>query len=128
MGKSKGFNVTSSTSGRRWSSEDARTALATWKTSGLTLAGFARLNGINVQRLIWWRRRLGDDVREGREVCPRPATPVSFIPAVFGGTRPGAMASIVVRLPGGVEVEASDAECLPARWLAEVAKAMERLR
>ena len=128
MGKSKGFYVTSTTPGRRWSSDEARTALAAWKTSGLTLTGFARKNGIKVQRLIWWRKRLGNDGRDCREVCARPAAPVSFIPAVFGGTRPGAMTSIVVRLPGGVEVEACDAEYLPARWLAEVAMAMETLR
>jgi hypothetical protein len=127
MGKSNGFHFTFP-SRRHWSSDDAKTVLATWEASGLTLTGFARQNGVNVQRLIWWRKRLGADRRDCREVCSRPAVPVSFIPAVVARTRPAAMAAIVVRLPSGVEVEASDAESIPARWLAEVAKAMEILR
>jgi hypothetical protein len=129
MGKSKsnGFDITFP-SRRHWSSDDAKTVLATWEASGLTLTGFARQNGINVQRLIWWRKRLGADGRDCREVCSRPAAPVSFIPAVVARTRPAVMASVVVRLPGGVEVEASDVKSMPAGWLAEVAKAMEILR
>jgi hypothetical protein len=126
MGKSKsnGFDITFA-SRRHWSSVDAKTVLAAWEASGLTLTGFARQNGINVQRLIWWRKRLGTDGGDCREVCSQPAVPVSFIPAVVARTRPAAMAAIVVRLPGGVEVEASDTASIPARWLADVAKAME---
>jgi len=127
MGKSNGFDFTFP-SGRRWSSDDARTVLAAWEISGLTLTGFARQNGINVQRLIWWRKRLGEDGRDCREVRSRPAPVVSFIPAVVERTRPAATGAIVVRLPGGVEVEASGTESLPARWLAEVANAMGTLR
>jgi|WetSurMetagenome_2_1015567.scaffolds.fasta_scaffold904481_1 hypothetical protein len=129
MGKSKsdGFDFTFP-SARRWSSDDARTVLAAWEVSGLTLTGFARQNGMNVQRLIWWRKRLGSDGHGCREMSSLPAAPVSFIPAVVERTRPAAMMAIVVRLPGGVEVEASGAESLPARWLAEVANAMGTLR
>ncbi|MBK6517314.1 MAG: transposase [Polyangiaceae bacterium] len=46
---------------RRWTREEARAALSELKSSGLTLAAFARSAGIHPQRLHTWRQRLGED-------------------------------------------------------------------
>ena len=43
----------------RWSAEDARIIFAAWEESKLPAADFAGKHGFDVQRLYWWRRRLG---------------------------------------------------------------------
>ena len=119
-----GDQKTTSLTGRRWRQEDAEAVLAAWEESGMSLSGFAAKQGVNVQRLSWWRKQLEE---RGRAVARRrkelPAT-VSFIPAVLSvsGVR------VVVRLPRGVEVEVADAAAVPAAWLAATVKALEGLK
>jgi transposase-like protein len=43
---------------RRWTVADARAALAAVDESGLSLNAFAARQGIDAQRLYYWRRRL----------------------------------------------------------------------
>jgi transposase-like protein len=43
---------------RRWRQEDAEKVLAAWEESGLSLSKFAGKQGVNVQRLSWWRKQL----------------------------------------------------------------------
>lgn len=43
---------------RRWTETEARDALAALDASGLSTAAFAVREGLDVQRLYWWRRRL----------------------------------------------------------------------
>jgi transposase-like protein len=43
---------------RRWNKADAGAALERLKRSGLSMREFARGEGLNVQRLYWWRRAL----------------------------------------------------------------------
>lgn len=45
-------------SSRRWTPVEARAALAAFTSSGLTITAFARREGLDVQRLRVWRRRL----------------------------------------------------------------------
>jgi hypothetical protein len=109
---------------RRWNAATARTVLAAWEASGTSLAGFARENGIGVWRLGWWRKQL--EAGASRPV-PRatPIAPLTFVPATVmssGSTR----ARISVRLPSGIEVEATDASALPVQWLAELVRALGR--
>jgi transposase-like protein len=99
---------------RHWSANQARTTLAAWRRSGLSLSAFARKRGVNAQRLSWWRKRLSDG-EAGRGA-------VAFIPAVVGGTAP----SVTVRLPRGVEVEAAELAAVAPKWLAELVRALER--
>lgn len=42
----------------RWSAGDARTVLGAVDRSGLSIAAFAAREGLDVQRLYTWRRRL----------------------------------------------------------------------
>jgi len=98
---------------RHWSAAQAGGTLKAWRRSGLSLAAFARRQGVNAERLRWWRKRLGTAEGKG------PA--LAFIPAVLSGKR----SPVVVRLPRGGEVEAADVTAVPARWLAEVVRALE---
>jgi hypothetical protein len=104
---------------RRWRQEDAETVLAAWEKSGLSLSRFAGTQGVNVQRLIWWRKKRG---HAGRHL-KRQSDAVSFIPAVMKASP----ATVVLRLPHGVDVEVTDAAAVPAEWLAAAVKALEGL-
>jgi len=44
---------------RRWTEDDAAAVLGVAASSGLTLAQFANQQGVELQRLERWRRRLG---------------------------------------------------------------------
>jgi transposase-like protein len=43
---------------RRWTADDARAALAAMARSGLSPSAFAREEGLDLQRLMRWRRQL----------------------------------------------------------------------
>jgi Transposase len=45
---------------RRWTEAEARGALAELAESGESLASFARGKGISTNRLVYWRRRIGE--------------------------------------------------------------------
>ena len=102
----------------RWDARRAQRMLAAWRRSGESLAGFARAHGVNSQRLLWWRKRLGEQV----EPRPAPVGPLAFIPAAV---EPAPSAGrIVVRFRSGVDVEAADAAAIPAKWLVVLARAL----
>lgn len=64
--------------GRRWTDADARAALAALDASGLTVAAFAAREGLDPQRLYFWRRRL----RTGSvEAQPQPPTFIEVLRA-----------------------------------------------
>lgn len=109
---------------RRWRRKDAEAVLAGWKESGLSLSRFAAEQGVNVQRLSWWRKQLKERGGAGRGRPERGSAAVSFIPGVVSGSP----AAVVLRLPRGVEVEVADAAAVPAAWLAAAVKALEGLR
>jgi len=45
---------------RRWTENDGRTVLAAQDASGLSVPAFAAREGLDPQRLYFWRRRLGN--------------------------------------------------------------------
>lgn len=45
---------------QRWTEDDARTVLAAQDASGLSVPAFAAREGLDPQRLYFWRRRLGN--------------------------------------------------------------------
>jgi hypothetical protein len=51
-------------SGRRWTETEAREALSALDASGLSATEFAYRQGIDAQRLYWWRRRLANSSNE----------------------------------------------------------------
>jgi transposase-like protein len=109
---------------RRWRQEDAEKVLAAWEESGLSLSKFAGQQGVNVQRLSWWRKQLEGRGRAGGRRQKRRAAGVSFVPAVMSASPP----VVVLRLPRGVEIEVADAAAVPTAWLAAAVKALEGQR
>lgn len=81
MSKPPALMLVASLRDRRWSVEEARTVLAEMDRSGLSCAAFALREGLDVQRLYFWRRRLVADADsvESRptfvELRPAPLTP-----------------------------------------------------
>jgi len=57
---------------RRWTVAEARAALAGLDESGLSLNAFAVRQGIDAQRLYYWRRRLA-----GNDIVAQP--PLDFV-------------------------------------------------
>lgn len=61
---------------RRWTEDDARAALDAFARSGLSLRAFAETSGINVQRLVRWRRKVAPVRSLARPPKPKP---VAFV-------------------------------------------------
>jgi hypothetical protein len=99
----------------RWRAGEARKVVAAWRASGQSGDAFAAAHGLNPRRLWWWRKQLED-------ATPETLAPLTFIPADVTGTK----ATTMVRLPGDVTVEITDAMALPPVWLAELAVALKR--
>jgi transposase-like protein len=64
-GTEDGANEPTSLAERRWRQDDAEKVLAAWEESGLSLSKFADKQGVNVQRLSWWRKQLEERGRAG---------------------------------------------------------------
>lgn len=95
----------------RWTTSDAERVLAACQSSGKSMAAFAREHGLKIQRLSWWRKRLGDWSAQ-REAG---GSGVRFAPAVIAERVSGASVRAVVRLPRGVLVEIDQAS---PQWVA----------
>jgi transposase-like protein len=71
--------------GRHWTVADARSALAAWEASGISMLAFAAREGVDVHRLYRWRRRLAvetitaEPTPEFVELRPRGAEPVEVV-------------------------------------------------
>src|SRR5215207_5132164 len=56
-----------------WRETEARVALAAWRASGKALTGFAVAEGLSVEKLTRWRRRLESDGDDRRAPATRVA-------------------------------------------------------
>lgn len=101
---------------QRWSAADAYSALAAAEKSGLSLRAFAQSEGVDPQRLYWWRRRLGagaDAQASSKRAVAAEApmfveigpgeVPVSDAPAIEVVLRSGR----VLRVPGSGSFDAA---------------------
>jgi hypothetical protein len=93
----------------RWTADDARRVLAAWHASGERAGRFARRQGLNPQRLSWWRDRLGQWEATGGALVPVVSTEAG--------------APVRVRLPGGATVEV-DSEAVEATWVASLLRGL----
>lgn len=82
----------------RWTPEEARAALAKQEASGLSPSDFAKREGMEVQRLYRWRRRLA---KEGRRV-------VEVTAPTFVEVRTRRAERVEVVLPSGRVVRVSE--------------------
>jgi hypothetical protein len=102
---------------KHWNERTAARVLTAWRESGMPLSEFGRANGLGAERLRRWGKRIegGEDAAGGK------AAPMRFIPAAVLGA-----ARVVVRLPGGVELE-GDVAALPADWVAALTRALVKM-
>lgn len=98
-------------SNKHWDAALAREVLADFEASGMSLTAFARSMGVSLQRLSWWRKRL-----ERESAAPR----IAFVPAAITHQP----SRLVVRLPGGIEIETMDPAAVPPQWVAELARSL----
>lgn len=85
---------------RQWTEGEARTALEELTRSGVSLSEFARRKGVSVQRLGYWRKRLGH------------AEPPAFVAVTLPhSTRPPSapieisVGTVVVRIPDEIDAD-----------------------
>lgn len=76
----KSFPMPSYRTSLRWTEEEARAALAALAASGLTMRAFALREGLDVQRLYAWRRKLETSAKASKRSPPpfveiRPGRP-----------------------------------------------------
>ena len=93
---------------RRWTAQDARSALAALERSGKAVAVFAAEHGIDPQRLYAWRRRLGGaEPTTFQELIVRPSPRISLTEsaAAFELALPS---GVVVRVPASFDASALD--------------------
>ena len=98
---------------KRWTAKEASQVLRAWRASGMSLSAFARTQGLNTQRLLWWKKRLADWGRE--DLDERDS--LRFVPAVVRQTLRTEGPALAIRLPVGVVVEVADTATVGADWL-----------
>lgn len=102
---------------QHWTADTAAEVLSQWKSSGLSLAAFARRQGLTAQRIAWWRDRLE---RPGKSASPGRSqlSAIRFVPAVVRDRAPAFVeAAVTIRLRGGGRVEVADPARVPPQWL-----------
>jgi transposase-like protein len=87
------------------------------------MSAFAREHGMNVQRLMYWRKRVGSGAvgDTGRSTTRAASRKSKFVPAVVVR----ASVALSVHLCRGVIVEAESANALEPGWLSELQRALE---
>ena len=93
----KSASASSYRTSARWTESEARAALSALDASGLSVIAFARREGIDVQRLYSWRRKLAGSRAEGPAFVE--------IRTVAAGERVEVVlpSGIVLRVPDSVE-------------------------
>jgi len=109
----KSRSRTSLSSLRRWSADDARAALSALSASGLSAREFAVKEGLDVQRLHRWRRRLAEPC-EATEAAP------TFVEVVG---RPTDVVEVVLRSGHVLRVS----ESIEPQALGRIAAVLEEL-
>ena len=91
--------------------QERRDVLSRFSSSGLSLAEFARREGIAYGRLIAWRQRFRRDAESRAQSRPSPSPSPLFREVTLGGEEEAApsakAAPLEVVLPGGVVVRVS---------------------
>lgn len=106
--------------GKRWTRTDAQRVMRAWEQSGEGPGTFARRMGVMVQRLYWWKSRLGEDHEKpaGAGVGLEHALTPLLLPVTVreAGQSSRGEAAFVAEL-GSIRVEVRDVQAVPAPWL-----------
>ena len=107
-----------------WTEAHAKRLLETCDKSGLSVAEFARRQGIRAQRLHWWRARLA------RTPAHKAPTPTSFVPAVVKAPKVmlGRSMVVVIETRSGARIEIADTARVSPPWIGAVVRELERRR
>lgn len=107
---------------KEWTEDDARRLLAQWRQGGGSLASFARERGMSAPRLYWWRRRLraAEPAAAGKALVPARVLPIARLSGSAGAET---AAAIVLHVPGGIELEISNAS---PTWVASLMTELAR--
>ena len=108
---------------RRWKAPDARAVLRAHVASGLSLAAFARREGLSPTRLMWWRKQL----RGRPSATPPPSAPVRWLPVSIRRSAPVSTSTphVEIAVRGGrvIHVEGP----FDPQGMAELVRALEEL-
>jgi transposase-like protein len=107
----------------RWKAAEAARVLSDLAESGKPMAAFAREHGLSVQRMFWWRGRLGEATSGAKKAKTQlvPATPRK---AALLSLVPSSGAAVVVST-AGVRVEVVEPSATDPRWVAALMRAMQ---
>lgn len=118
-----------------WTEAHARRVLDAWSKSGLTMTEFARRERVRVQRLFWWRDRLGlakgRRSAETRKAEVKEAPAARFAPAVVKRAprvTVGGAATIVITTRSGRTIEIAEPARVAPSWIGAVVRELERTR
>jgi len=94
-----------------------------WRTSGLTVAAFAREAGLKASRVYGWREQIGAaPAKAGSREAP------VLLPVVLRGgptaPPPGARAPITVCARDGLRVEVAALDAASAAWVATLMRSL----
>ena len=124
--------LTNGTAIRRWTPEHAQQVIHDWRASGMSMSKYSREHGLNLNRLWWWQKRLGQSISEGHGRSIKPANVSSssemFVPmtvralcmgheTALGARENGAL---ILCLPGKIDLELSASEAMITRCLTTV--------
>ena len=93
---------------KHWSAAQAREALAAHTQSGMSLAGFARREGLPLHRLQWWRTRLkstSHTAEKALRFVPVRISPAATTPLPTPGLEVELRGGRVIRVNGPFEPE-----------------------
>lgn len=100
----------------RWTRADARAALAEWEASGLSLAAFGRVQGIDPLRLSRWRKQLSADDGPALGLVPVTSNGLATLRVGAGG--------LVVET-ARLRIEVHEYDAAAADWVARLVRATE---
>jgi hypothetical protein len=115
---------------RPWTEDEGRRVIEAWRTSGLTVAVFAREVGLKSKRVYWWREQLGSvPAKESAlEVRDEPPTAPVFLPVVLhpapAAPPPGASAPVTVCARDGLRIEVALLDAASAAWVATLVRSL----
>ena len=110
-----------------WTEAHAKRLLEAHEKSGLSLAAFARREGVRARRLQWWRDRLRARSSKA-EVGPRPTT---FAPAVVKRAPKVVLArggAVSIATRSGITIEIAEPTRVAPSWIGAVIRELERGR
>ncbi len=115
----------------RWSATDAVRALRAWERSGKTMAAFCREQGIQSNRLYWWRKQLGQWADSACGAPPAPGladgddvSPGWVEATVCSSSQGAAGAAVAVQLRTGDRVEMATPAGVDAAFLVQLCRGL----